>query len=117
MVNILRTTGHPSPPNPKIKCYDRLSPSLDSEFGAQYPGVIDVWRRAWPEFIPFLDYPAELRRIVYTTNAIESINYQLRKITKTRADRQTAALLLEPRGVVNTGDAGGDLTASPQHLS
>jgi putative transposase len=46
--------------------------------------VTDVWRRAWNEFIPFLDYPAELRRIVYTTNAIESINFQLRKITKTR---------------------------------
>ena len=46
--------------------------------------MIDVWRRAWPEFIPFLDYPPELRRIVYTTNAIESINFQLRKITKTR---------------------------------
>lgn len=58
--------------------------NLDTEFGAQYPGVIDVWRRAWNEFIPFLDYPIELRRIVYTTNAIESINYQLRKITKTR---------------------------------
>jgi transposase-like protein len=33
-----------------------------------------VWRRAWNEFIPFLDYPVELRRVVYTTNAIESIN-------------------------------------------
>ncbi|WP_161631743.1 transposase, partial [Pseudonocardia asaccharolytica] len=36
------------------------------------------------DFIPFLDYPPELRRVVYTTNAIESINFQLRKITKTR---------------------------------
>jgi hypothetical protein len=36
------------------------------------------------EFIPFLDYPVELRRVVYTTNAIESINFQLRKVTKTR---------------------------------
>jgi transposase-like protein len=52
--------------------------------GRQYSGVIDVWRRTWNEFIPFLDYPAELRRIVYTTNAIESINFQLRKVTKTR---------------------------------
>lgn len=58
--------------------------NLDNDFGKQYPGVIDVWRRAWSEFIPFLDYPPELRRIVYTTNAIESINYQLRKVTKTR---------------------------------
>lgn len=57
---------------------------LDQQWGAQYPGVIDVWRRAWDEFIPFLDYPPELRRVVYTTNLIESINFQLRKITKTR---------------------------------
>lgn len=34
------------------------------------PGAVDVWRKAWPEFIPFLDYPPELRKIVYTTNAI-----------------------------------------------
>jgi transposase-like protein len=53
-------------------------------FGKQYPGAVDVWRRSWNEFIPFLDYPPELRRIVYTTNAIESINFQLRKVTKTR---------------------------------
>jgi len=44
--------------------------NLDKDFGRQYPGVIDVWRRAWNEFVPFLDYPPELRRIVYTTNAI-----------------------------------------------
>ena len=41
-------------------------------------------RRAWEEFIPFLELPPEIRRVVYTTNAIESINYQLRKVTKTR---------------------------------
>lgn len=41
-------------------------------------------RHAGDDFIPFLDYPPELRRIVYTTNAIESINFQLRKITKNR---------------------------------
>ncbi|MGH3097171.1 MAG: IS256 family transposase [Streptosporangiales bacterium] len=57
---------------------------FDHQFGGKYPGAVEVWRRAWNEFVPFLDYPPELRRIVYTTNAIESINYQLRKITKTR---------------------------------
>jgi putative transposase len=46
---------------------------LDAEWGRQYPGVIDACRRAWNKFMPFLDYPTELRRIVYTTNAIESI--------------------------------------------
>ena len=56
-----------------------------------------MWRLAWEEFIPFLDYPAELRKIVYTTNAIESINFQLRKITKNRGhfpDKDAAMKLL-----------------------
>lgn len=55
-----------------------------SEVGRRSPAVVDAWRRAWQEFIPFLDLPVEIRRVVYTTNAIESINYQLRKVTKTR---------------------------------
>ncbi|MCV7069752.1 transposase, partial [Mycobacterium rufum] len=41
-------------------------------------------RNAWERFIPFLAFPPELRRIIYTTNAIESLNYQLRKIIKNR---------------------------------
>lgn len=69
---------------PTVEAAEVELKNLDSSFGSQYPGVIDVWRRAWNEFIPFLDYPAELRRVVYTTNAIESINFQLRKVTKTR---------------------------------
>ena len=71
---------------------------FDTTYGAQYPGAIDVWRGAWPEFVPFLDYPVELRKIVYTTNAIESINFQLRKITKNRGhfppDKDAAMKLL-----------------------
>ena len=55
-----------------------------SEVGRRCPAVVDVWRRAWHEFVPFLDLPPDIRRVVYTTNAIESINYQLRKVSKTR---------------------------------
>jgi putative transposase len=69
---------------PSVEAAEIALKDLDKEWGRQYPGVIDVWRRAWNEFVPFLDYPAELRKIVYTTNAIESINFQIRKITKTR---------------------------------
>ncbi|WP_232304089.1 IS256 family transposase [Pseudofrankia sp. DC12] len=71
--------------------------AFDKKFGTQYPGAVDVWRHAWTEFIPFLDYPPELRKIVYTTNAIESMNFQLRKITKNRGhfpDRDAAMKLL-----------------------
>ena len=61
-----------------------LEAFADSEVGLRSPAVVDAWRRAWQEFIPFLELPPEIRRVVYTTNAIESINYQLRKVTKTR---------------------------------
>lgn len=69
---------------PTLEAAELAFAGFEADFGEQYPGAIDVWRRAWNEFIPFLDYPPELRRIVYTTNAIESINFQLRKITKNR---------------------------------
>lgn len=55
-----------------------------SAAGKSSPAVVDTWRRAWNEFVPFLDMPPEIRKVVYTTNAIESINYQLRKVSKTR---------------------------------
>jgi putative transposase len=61
-----------------------LADFAGSELGRRCPAVIDVWRRAWTEFVPFLDLPPEIRKVVYTTNAIESINYQLRKVSKTR---------------------------------
>jgi putative transposase len=71
---------------PSLEAAEIAFKDLDTEWGRQYPGVVDVWRRAWNEFIPFLDYPVELRRVVYTTNAIESINFQLWKVTKTRGN-------------------------------
>ena len=68
-----------------------------------------MWRRAWNEFIPFLDYLPELRRIGYTTNAIESINFQLRKITKTRCHfpSDEAALKLSYLGLRNISSSRG----------
>lgn len=82
---------------PTVEAAELALAEFDKTFGAQYPGAIDVWRNAWPEFVPFLDYPVELRRIVYTTNMIESINFQLRKITKNRGhfpDKDAAMKLL-----------------------
>ncbi len=63
---------------------DALEAFAASEVGLRSPAVVDAWRRAWNEFVPFLDMPPEIRRVVYTTNTIESINYQLRKVSKTR---------------------------------
>jgi transposase-like protein len=61
-----------------------LDAFADSDPGRRCPAAVQVLRRAWTEFIPFLELPAEIRRVVYTTNAIESMNYQLRKVTKNR---------------------------------
>jgi putative transposase len=55
-----------------------------SAWGQKYPTVTASWRRAWDRVIPFFAFPPAVRRVVYTTNAIESIHSQLRKIIKTR---------------------------------
>jgi transposase-like protein len=54
------------------------------EWGRKFPTVAAAWRRAWDRVIPFFAFPPEIRRVIYTTNAIESINARLRKIIKTR---------------------------------
>jgi transposase-like protein len=53
-------------------------------WGQKYPTVVACWRRAWTHVIPFFAFPPEIRRVLYTTNAIESLNARLRKIIKTR---------------------------------
>ena len=53
-------------------------------WGKKFPTVVAAWRRAWDRVIPFFAFPPAVRKVIYTTNAIESINAQLRKIIKTR---------------------------------
>jgi len=53
-------------------------------WGQKFPTVVGAWRRAWDRVIPFFAFPPEVRRVIYTTNAIESVNARLRKIIKTR---------------------------------
>lgn len=54
------------------------------EWGRKYPTSVKTFRDAWQRFTPFLAFPPALRKVIYTTNSIESLNYQLRKITKNR---------------------------------
>lgn len=56
----------------------------DSALGKRYPAAAAVWERAWDRFTPFLTFPPDVRKIIYTTNAIESFNYQIRKVIKNR---------------------------------
>jgi len=56
----------------------------DSDVGRDYPAIKRQWEAAWEQVIPFFAFAPEVRKVIYTTNMIESINYQLRKISKTR---------------------------------
>nr|WP_175673025.1 IS256 family transposase [Burkholderia ambifaria] len=61
-----------------------LQDFADGPWGEKYPTIVQSWQRAWEHVVPFYVFPPEIRRVVYTTNAIESLNMQLRKIIKTR---------------------------------
>ena len=69
---------------------------FEAGIGSKYPAIVQLWRNRWEHLTPFLDFPPEVRRVVYTTNMIESVNYQLRKVTKNRGHfpNERAALKL-----------------------
>jgi transposase-like protein len=57
---------------------------LEESFGQRYPSLVRAFKNRWEHFVPFLAYPPEIRRMLYTTNAIESLNSQLRKVLRNR---------------------------------
>lgn len=57
---------------------------FEDRWDAEYLPIGQSWRRNWSRLIPFFDYPPEIRKVIYTTNAIESVNMSLRKLTKNR---------------------------------
>jgi len=61
-----------------------LQAFADGPWGGKYPMIVAAWQRAWEHVTPFFVFPPDIRRVIYTTNAIESLNMQLRKIIKTR---------------------------------
>ena len=56
----------------------------EGEWGRKYPAIVQSWRRAWAEVIPFYGFPDDVRRIIYTTNAIEALNAKLRRAVRAR---------------------------------
>jgi putative transposase len=56
----------------------------ESPWGRKYPAIGQSWRRAWTEVVPFYAFPSEVRRILYTTNAIEALNSKLRRAVRAR---------------------------------
>ena len=80
-------------------------------WGAKFPTVVASWRRAWPHVIPFFAFPPEVRRVIYTTNALESVHAQLRKIIKTRGhfpndDAATKLIWLALRNITAKWERG-----------
>jgi putative transposase len=63
---------------------ENLEAFVASEWGAKYPAIPGVWRRQWQQVIPFFAFPQAVRRIIYTTNAIEALNAKLRRAVRTR---------------------------------
>jgi len=64
--------------------FDALAAFAASPLGRKYPQAARVWEDAWDCFTPFLAFTPPVRKLLYTTNSIESLNYQLRKVTKAR---------------------------------
>lgn len=81
-----------------------LKAFAQGQWGQKFPTVAAMWQRQWEQVIPFFAYPPEVRKIVYTTNAIESLHMQLRKIVKNRGhfpsdDAATKLLFLALRNI------------------
>src|ERR671912_1548916 len=79
-------------------------------WGRKFPTVVATWRRAWPLVIPFFAFPPDVRRLIYTTNALESVHGQLRKIIKTRGqfpndEAATKLIWLALRNITASGRA------------
>ncbi len=72
-----------------------LEAFADSALGRKYPQSVKVWRDAWERFIPFLQFPPAARRVLYTTNSIESLNAELRKATRNRGQFPSDAAALK----------------------
>jgi len=76
--------------------WDQLE-ALAAKWDRRYPSISQIWRRNWEQVRPFFAYPAEMRKVIYTTNAVESLNMSLRKVIKTRGsfpNEQAAMKLL-----------------------
>jgi putative transposase len=72
----------------------------------QYPAIVKAWRAHWEQFTPFLAFPPEVRRVIYTTNLIEPVNSRLRKVTRNRGQlpSEQAALKVPYLAVRNLED-------------
>src|SRR6266508_264857 len=69
---------------PTVDAAEARFAEFEADWGQRYPVIIKLWRTSWEQFTPFLAFPPEIRRVVYTTNAIESLNARFRQATRRR---------------------------------
>jgi putative transposase len=86
--------------------FEALAEFGASPLGNKYPRAVQVWENAWDRFIPFFAFTPAVRKLLYTTNSIESLNYQLRKVTKNRGHfpSDDAAVKLLWLAIINIED-------------
>jgi Transposase, Mutator family len=68
---------------------------FSGKWGTQYPAIVRLWENAWSEFVPFLDYDVEIRRVICSTNAIESVNARYRRAIRARGHFPTEQAALK----------------------
>lgn len=95
---------------------------FEERWDAKYPSIGKMWRRNWAGIVPFFAYPAEIRRAVYTTNIVESLNMSLRKVIKTRGsfpgeEAALKLLYLALRNVAKRWNATRDWRVALNHFT
>jgi transposase-like protein len=79
---------------------------LDARWGKQYPVVIASWRNKWEQLSTYFKYPEDIRKAIYTTNAVEAVHRQFRKLTKTKGGfpNENSLLKLLYAGILNASE-------------
>jgi putative transposase len=92
---------------------------FEGKWDAKYRSIGQLWRRHWEQIVPFFAFPADIRKVVYTTNAVESLNMTLRKVIKTRGSfpNEEAAIKLLYLALMNVAKKWHTIQGWPQALN
>ncbi|MDH6127366.1 transposase-like protein [Kitasatospora sp. GP82] len=107
---LLSRTLKPIYTAPTAKAAEDRFLEFQEEWGVKYPAIVRLWENAWAEFLPFLQFDTEIRRVVCTTNAIESVNARIRKAVRARGHfpNEAAALKCIYMAVMSLDPTGAD---------
>ncbi len=106
-VTLLRTIYTP----PTVNAATGEVEGFAEQWRNKYPAMIVSWERTWDEFVPFLAFPIELRKIVYTTNAIKSLNTRFRRVVAHRGHSPTSKQRWKPSTWSRSDDRGAERTS------